>query len=70
METYLRGMMKSMAEETQQNAEEFTQDAGWVAAELDHWKQRCEELEIEVECIRNAFPEHDNDILPKHRGIY
>ena len=70
MEAFLGSMMKSMVEETQQEVKEFTQDAGWVAAEIENWKQRCEELEIELECMRNAFPEHDNDILPKHAGMW
>jgi hypothetical protein len=42
----------------------------WWMAELEHWKQRCEELEIELECMRNAFPEDDHDVMPKHRGIF
>ena len=42
----------------------------WWVSEIEHWKQRCVELEIELECIRNAFPEHDNDVRPKQRGIF
>ncbi|MBW2645204.1 MAG: hypothetical protein JRE23_03310 [Deltaproteobacteria bacterium] len=42
----------------------------WWTAEIEHWKQRAEELEVELECMRNAFPEHDNDVSPKIRGIY
>jgi len=42
----------------------------WFQGEVEHWKQRAEELEIALEVMRNAFPEHDNDILPKRRGIY
>jgi len=42
----------------------------WWVAELAHWKQRAEELEIELECMRNAFPEHDHDVSPKRRGLY
>jgi hypothetical protein len=44
--------------------------ADWWMAELEHWKSRCEELEIELECMRNAFPEDDHDVLPKRRGIF
>jgi hypothetical protein len=70
VEAFMHNMLASMADESRQEAKEFGQQAGWVAAELDHWRQRCEELEIELECMRNAFPEHDNDILPKERGIF
>jgi hypothetical protein len=42
----------------------------WFQGEIEQWKQRCEELEIELECMRNAFPEDDHDVLPKHRGIF
>jgi hypothetical protein len=69
VEKMLSGMMNDQREEDQRTVNKFAKDAGWAEQELDHWKQRCEELEIELECIRNAFPEHDNDILPKHRGI-
>jgi predicted nucleic acid-binding Zn-ribbon protein len=41
-----------------------------LVAELDGMAQRCEELEIELECMKNAFPEHEDEILPKHRGIF
>jgi hypothetical protein len=43
---------------------------GWFQGEVEHWKQRAEELEIELECMRNAFPEHDHDVSPKRRGLY
>jgi predicted nucleic acid-binding Zn-ribbon protein len=42
----------------------------WFQNEVEQWKQRAEELEIELECMKNAFPEHENEILPKHRGIF
>lgn len=45
-------------------------DLAHLKQELEGWKERCEELEIELECIRNAFPEHDHDVRPKRRGIY
>ena len=41
-----------------------------LVAELDGMAQRCEELEIELECMRNAFPEHDHDVMPKRRGNF
>ena len=41
-----------------------------LVSELDGMTQRCEELEIELECMRNAFPEHDYDVRPKRRGIF
>jgi hypothetical protein len=41
-----------------------------LVAELDGMAQRCEELEIELECLKNAFPEHEDEILPKHRGKF
>ena len=40
----------------------------WWMAEIEHWKQRAEELEIELECMRNAFPEHDYDVSPIRVG--
>jgi hypothetical protein len=55
IEDFMAGMMKGMVEEQHEQAGEFTQNAGWMAAELEHWKQRCEELEIELECTRNQF---------------
>jgi hypothetical protein len=42
----------------------------WFQAEVEHWKQRCEELEIELECMMNAFPESDHDVSPKRRGNF
>jgi hypothetical protein len=41
-----------------------------MAAEVEHWKQRCEELEIELECITNAFPNDNDSINPKRRGMW
>jgi hypothetical protein len=42
----------------------------WFQMENENLRQQVQELEIELECMRNAFPEHDNEILPKHRGIF
>ena len=70
VEKFLGNMLGEMVTESKAEAYEFTQDVGWASAEIDHWKSRCEELEIELECIKNAFPETDDDILPKHRGLF
>lgn len=42
----------------------------WWINEIIHWRQRCEELELELTLMQNAFPEHDNDVKPKQRGIF
>jgi len=42
----------------------------WFQGEVEHWKQRAEELEILLEVMQNAFPEHDHDVQPKRRGVY
>jgi hypothetical protein len=55
IEDYMGTLMRNMVEEDAIKQERFVQDSGWVAAELEHWKQRCEELEIELECTRNQF---------------
>ena len=47
-----------------------TEWIAWFQAEVEHWKQRCEELEIELECMLNAFPDNDNDVSPKKRGNF
>jgi hypothetical protein len=41
-----------------------------LQAEIDHWKQMYEELEIEMLMLENAYDTSDTDILPKHRGIF
>jgi predicted nucleic acid-binding Zn-ribbon protein len=67
---------KEIAKQTDLRVAAVLEDGGkdewiaWFQGEVEHWKQRAEELEIELECMRNAFPEHDNDISPKIRGIY
>ena len=70
VERFISNMLSAMITEDRAIANEFTNDAGWAAAEIDHWKSRCEELEIEIECMRNEFFEHDNDIQPKRRGLF
>jgi hypothetical protein len=60
IEDYMATLMKNMAEEDAVTKERFIKESGWVAAELEHWKQRCEELEIELECERNSFNKYLN----------
>ena len=70
IEDFVSHMFEDQAKQDEEKIKKFNSEAGWVAAEVEHWKQRCEELEIELEVMRNAFPEHDNDILPKPRGLF
>jgi hypothetical protein len=67
---------KEIALQTDNRVQAILEDGGkdewiaWFQSEVEHWKQRAEELEIELECMRNAFPEDDNDVRPKVRGIF
>jgi hypothetical protein len=70
IERFITKMMTQQAEEDEVKAVQYLADAGWVAAEIDHWMHRCEELEIELECMRHAFPESDHDVSPKIRGNF
>jgi hypothetical protein len=40
----------------------------WFRAELADREARIEELEIELECMMNAFPDNTNVVQPKRRG--
>jgi hypothetical protein len=59
IEGFLSTLMTDMVKQDAIVGERFIEESGWVAAELEHWKQRCEELEIELECTRNQFSEVD-----------
>jgi hypothetical protein len=67
---------KEIAKQTDLRVSAVLEDGGkdewiaWFQNEVEQWKQRAEELEIELEVMRNAFPEDDHDVLPKHRGIF
>ena len=50
--------------------EQVNEAIAHLVSELDGMAQRCEELDIELECMRNAFPEHDHDVMPKRRGNF
>ena len=64
---------KEIARQTDLQVAAVLEDGGkdewiaWFQSEVEHWKQRAEELEIELECMRDAFPEHDHDVMPKRR---
>lgn len=48
-------------------------DRDWYVAEIEHWKQRCEELEIELELALSPPFEgwvDPDEIKPKRRGNY
>jgi hypothetical protein len=70
IEDFMVTLMRNMADEDAVTKEKFIKESGWVAAELEHWKQRCEELEIELECERNSFNRYisDGPINPVLRG--
>jgi hypothetical protein len=68
IEKFISNMFREQVAHDEEEIKKFMTEAGWVAAEMEHWKSRCEELEIELEVMRNAFPEHDNDVQPKIRG--
>ena len=70
IEEFISHMFEDQQNEDQKRVDEFNDEAGWVEAEIEHWKARCEELEIELECMRNAFPEDDHDVSPKRRGLF
>jgi len=47
----------------------------WIAymqAEVEHWKQRCHELEIELLLLENSYDINPDEltIQPKNRGIF
>ena len=56
--------------EEKESDKKIEQEVAHLRQELEEWKQRCEELEIELECMRHAFPEDDHDVLPNRRGIF
>jgi hypothetical protein len=70
IEDFISHMFEDQAKEDEEKIQKFNSEAGWVGAEIEHWKQRCEELEIELEVMRNAFPEDDHDVSPKRRGLF
>jgi hypothetical protein len=70
IESFISNMFREQVAHDEEEIQKFMDEAGWVGAEMNHWKQRCEELEIELECMRNAFPEDDHDVSPKRRGLF
>jgi hypothetical protein len=48
------------------------QDLEYFVAEIAHWKQKCEELELEILMLENSYPD-ENELMtvnPKHRGLF
>jgi len=47
------------------------QDVEFFVAEIEHWKQRCEELEIELLMLENSYEVNPTiEIQPKNRGLF
>jgi hypothetical protein len=76
VESIAASIAEEIAKQTDKRVAAILEEGGkdewiaWFQSEMEHWKQRAEELEIELECMRNAFPEDDNDVRPKVRGIF
>jgi hypothetical protein len=76
VETIALSIATEIQRQVDQRVKDILEEGGkdewlaWFQGEVEHWKQRAEELEIELECMRNAFPEDDHDVLPKYRGIF
>lgn len=47
------------------------QDVEFFVAEIEHWKQKCEELELELLMLENSYDLAEPEtIKPKYRGIF
>jgi hypothetical protein len=51
------------------------QDVEYFVAEIEHWKQRCEELELELLMLENSYERTSaraeaETIKPKNRGLF
>jgi GH24 family phage-related lysozyme (muramidase) len=46
------------------------QDLEYFVAEIEHWKQRCEELELELLMLENSYEPEEQTIQPKNRGLF
>ncbi|MBW2638108.1 MAG: hypothetical protein JRC86_11430 [Deltaproteobacteria bacterium] len=43
----------------------------WFQTEVEHWKTRCEELELELLMLENSYElDNQSEVLPKHRGLF